>query len=99
MKTVHKKVKMHKIDSSTIASIGWRDNVLLVKFKKAKDPKEHYQYKNVPESIFKQLLSANEANSRIGDHQVSVGSLFHTLIKLHPNVYPFEKHTGPVKPA
>lgn len=57
--------------------------------KTVKTPKLHYVYDKVPESIFKQLMDANEANNRIGDHQVSVGSLFHTLIKLHPDKYPF----------
>lgn len=82
-------VKMNKIESSTIKSIGWRAytdepdrGVLFVRFVKG-GPKG-YKYENVPERIFHHLMNANIVNE-----QISVGSLFHDLVKKHPDLYPY----------
>lgn len=86
-------MKMNKVDSSTIKTIGWEcgetvgTGTLCIRFVKG-GPKG-YIYGNVPERIFHQLMNADISNKRIGDAQQSVGSLFHTLIKLHPDKYPF----------
>lgn len=86
-------MKMNKVDSSTIKSIGWEVGetacigTLCVRFVKG-GPKG-YTYENVPERIFHHLMNADIANKRIGDAQQSVGSLFYSLVRSHPNLYPF----------
>ncbi len=48
-------MKREKVTSSNVYSVGYSNGVLEVEFK----DKSIYQYKNVPEFLFVQLLRAN----------------------------------------
>ncbi|MEM7735375.1 MAG: KTSC domain-containing protein [Deinococcota bacterium] len=61
------------VDSSNIASVGYEANTLEITFNSGGT----YQYKNVPESVFRELLDAP-----------SKGKFFHQHIK---NIYSFVK--------
>lgn len=95
---IYDPIEMVGVDSSTIWSLGWKNEVLRVQFKDRKTgkPGEVYRYRFVPERIYNDILNADEANLdrglEIGDKKrQSVGSLFHDLIRNHPEKYPYEK--------
>ena len=49
---------------------------------------QSYLYENVPPGIPKLLTDAEAVNRHGGRVHMSVGSLFHHLVKLHPDKYP-----------
>lgn len=82
------KVEMVKIkNSSQIEAIGYKDGFLYVRFLKG----GLYKYQNVPQSIYESLLACNDVNNETRLNKVSIGSLFHDLIKRHADSYPFKK--------
>ena len=66
-----------KVESSQVSSIGYQDGILEVEFNTG----SIYEYRNVPQEHFKNLLNCD-----------SVGKLFGSLIK---NVYEFRKIQEP----
>lgn len=65
-----------KVESSNIEALSYGESVLSVKFKTG----AVYEYLNVPEKIFDELVGA-----------ASVGRTFNELIKSKPNDYPYRK--------
>ena len=65
-------VDLTPVESSNIEAIGYKDGVLVVRFKS----RATYWYQGVPPEVFPQLLQAE-----------SVGSMFHKLVKRAGYVY------------
>lgn len=84
--------ELKEVHSSTITKIGWEAETLFVVFNS--NQKICYTYANVPKKLFQLLDDADYINQRIEPltREVSLGSLFHYLIKIHPDKYPFEKN-------
>lgn len=80
---------MVKVTSSQIKSMGFveGDDILYVRFKS----NDLYLYRNVPEKIFDLFMCAELSNDENKHNEVSLGSMFHYLIRIHPALYPFEK--------
>ena len=78
---------MSKINSSQIKAIDWVDGTLFVEFRIG----GIYRYEEVPERIYDLLIQANRTNqSIVGAEAISVGSLFHYLVKIHKDKYPYK---------
>ncbi len=77
---------MNSVKSSTLVSLGYSDHILFVEF----DEGPVYYYKDVPESIFDLLMQTDAAN-RLDNAGISLGKLFHHLVRAHPEIYPFRK--------
>ena len=60
-------MKLIPVNSSAIAEIGWRNNMLVIRFRSRHEP---YFFPNVPEQLFKDFLNAP-----------SQGKFFHEHIK------------------
>lgn len=51
-----------------------------------------YEYQKVPQKLYQLFESIESANQQLKpETRTSVGRLFHYLIRIHPNLYPFKE--------
>lgn len=76
------------VDSSQIAQMGYENGKLFVRFLKEGTL---YYYSNVPEKMFDNFMSINSANKETTTNKVSIGSLFHQMVKANADKFPATK--------
>lgn len=74
----NKQIKMVEVKSSHIARVGYSlvDKRLLVEFNSGV-----YEYENVPERIYTDLLEAESKGKYIREHIINEGFKYHKLLK------------------
>jgi hypothetical protein len=82
----------HKVSGSTqIEKLEWSDDAGKGRLTVTFEGGQQYRYGEVPKALYDLLVQANLMNEESETEEISVGSLFHYLVKIHPDKYPYEK--------